>query len=126
MVDYYFDELGSDNVRVIRYAEVVLNYAEALANGAGGQMSVVDALNMIADKRYTDGSPYSGSVTVDQVLKERRLELAMEGHSFYDLARTGRDITAGGDVGLQDEPIPYGDYRYALAITDREDSDNSI
>src|SRR5699024_7914986 len=125
MMDKYSDELGSDNVRVIRYAEVVLNYAEALANGASGQMSAVDALNMIADKRYSEGSPYNGSVTVEEVLKERRLELAMEGHRFYDLARTGRDITSGGDVGLQDEPIPYGDYRYALPIPDREVNANS-
>src|SRR5699024_7573186 len=58
MMDKYSDELGSDNVRVIRYAEVVLNYAEALANGASGQMSAVDALNMIADKRYTGGWTY--------------------------------------------------------------------
>src|SRR5699024_9164288 len=53
MMDKYSDGLGSDNVRVIRYAEVVLNYAEALANGASGQMNAVDALNMIADKRYS-------------------------------------------------------------------------
>lgn len=124
IIDKYTDEQGSDNVRVIRYAEVVLNYAEALVNGASGQMTAKEAIDMIADKRYENGSPYT-TVTVDDVLKERRLELAMEGHRFYDLARTGRDITAGGSVGLQDAPIPYGDYRYALPIPDNEINANS-
>lgn len=125
MVNKYSDELGSDNVRVLRYAEVVLNYAEALANGASGEMSTTEALNMLASKRYQNGSPYSvtNPATLNDVLYERRLELAMEGHRLYDLARTGRDIPAVAGDGSG--PISYGDYRFALPIPDAEIRANS-
>lgn len=125
MLGKYTDETGSDNVRVIRYAEVILNYAEALANGANGQMSAVDALNMLADERYQNGSPYTGSVTPDDVLQERRLELAMEGHRLYDLLRTGQDIPVGDADSHRADPISYGDYKVALPIPDAEIRANS-
>lgn len=125
MLGKYTDEQGTDNVRVIRYEEVILNYAEALANGATGQMSAADALNMLADERYEDGSPYTAPVSADDVLQERRLELAFEGHRLYDLLRTGRDIEVGDDRSLRNETVPYGDYRVALPIPDAEIRANS-
>lgn len=122
----YTDETGSDNVRIIRYAEVILNYAEALAQpGVSGKETAVDALNLLADKRYTGGSPYSGSVTEQDVWKERRLELAFEGHRLYDLLRTGRDIPVGGGNSYRTAPISYGEYNTALPIPDAEVRANS-
>lgn len=127
IIDKYTDENGTDNVRVIRYAEVILNYAEALANGADGQESTTEALNRLADNRYEDGSPYgtTNPAELDDVLYERRLELAMEGHRLYDLARTERDIEIGDDGSYRDEVIPYGDYRFALPIPEDEIRANS-
>jgi len=124
MVSKYSDELGSDNVRVIRFAEVVLNYAEALANGETGEMTATEALNMLADERYEDGSPYT-DVTVDDVLLERRLELAMEGHRLYDLIRTESDIEVGDGSSARTSVIPFGDYRLALPIPETEMRANS-
>lgn len=125
MLGKYTDETGSDNVRVIRYAEVILNYAEALANGASGQMTATEALNMLADERYENGSPYTAPVSVDDVLQERRLELAMEGHRLYDLLRTGRDIAVGDASSYRSDTVPYGNYRVALPIPDAERRANS-
>lgn len=125
MMSKYSDELGSDNVRVIRYAEVILNYAEALAQGASGQESAVDALNRLADNRYENGSPYALTVDVDDVLLERRLELAMEGHRLYDLLRTGQDIEPGDSESARSEVISSDDYRVALPIPDAEIRANS-
>ncbi|MGM0547105.1 MAG: RagB/SusD family nutrient uptake outer membrane protein [Bacteroidota bacterium] len=124
MINKYTDEQGTDNVRVIRYAEVILNYAEALANGASGQETTTEALNRLADERYENGSPYTAA-TLDDVLHERRLELALEGHRLYDLARTERDIESGDDNSYRDEVIPYGDYRLALPIPEAEIRANS-
>lgn len=124
MVSKYSDELGSDNVRVIRFAEVVLNYAEALANGEPGEMTATEALNMLADERYENGSPYTAA-TVDDVLLERRLELAMEGHRLYDLMRTEQDIVPGDGSSARGETINYGDYRLALPIPENEIRANS-
>jgi hypothetical protein len=75
------------NIRVIRYAEVVLNYAEALAQT--GADNALEVLNMIPAKR---GASLYEEATVENVLTERRKELAMEGHRFFDLVRNGKDI----------------------------------
>lgn len=125
MVSKYSDELGSDNVRVIRYAEVILNYAEALARGETGEMTDAEALNLLADERYEDGSPYLLDVSVDDVLTERRLELAMEGHRLYDLLRTESDIPVGDASSARGSAINYGDYRIALPIPENEIRANS-
>lgn len=126
MTSKYADELGSDNVRVVRFAEVVLNYAEAIAaGGSGAQETALQAINRVADERYENGSPYVAPVSVDDVLLERRLELAMEGHRLYDLLRTGQDIEIGDASSARAEVISYGDYRVALPIPDAERRANS-
>lgn len=122
MVGKYFDELGSDNVRIIRYAEVILNYAEALAQDPATQPDALTELTKITSNR---NEPAYTSGTVDNVLRERRLELAMEGHRLYDLARTGRDIPVGDTRSYRTSTISYGDYRYALPIPDSEIRANS-
>lgn len=70
-------------IRVIRYAEVILNYAEALLQD--GQAGVaLTVLNSIPTSR--NASLYT-TATLDNILAERRKELAMEGHRFFDLMR---------------------------------------
>lgn len=128
VISKYTDERGTDNVRVIRYAEVILNYAEAIARGgAGATRTTTEALNLLAENRYDGGSPYSAlnPADVDDVMIERRLELAMEGHRLYDLLRTGQDIGIGDPNSLRAEVVPYGDYRVALPIPDAEIRANS-
>lgn len=75
------------NIRVIRYAEVVLNYAEALAQTEAD--NALEVLNMIPAKR---GATLYEEATVENVLTERRKELALEGHRFFDLMRNEKDI----------------------------------
>jgi hypothetical protein len=75
------------NIRVIRYAEVVLNYAEVLAQTDAG--NALEVLNMIPAKR---GATLYEEATVENVLTERRKELALEGHRFFDLVRNEKDI----------------------------------
>ncbi len=128
MLGKYTDETGEDNVRVIRYAEVILNYAEAIAaGGSGAQETAFQALSRLTDERYTGTTPpYTAPVSVQDVWAERRLELAMEGHRLYDLIRTGRDIPAGTTVSPQrTSTVPYGDTRTALPIPDAEIRANS-
>lgn len=128
----YVDELGSDNVRIIRYAEVWLNKAEALARegGAANLTEAIDMINTLSSARgsstvYTVGSQQD---VIDDVLAERRLELAFEGQRLYDLLRHGKDIpyvpskavnfTTGAD-------IPYGSGMLALPIPQNEMDANS-
>ncbi|GAA4452550.1 RagB/SusD family nutrient uptake outer membrane protein [Nibrella saemangeumensis] len=86
---------GSNNYPIIRYADVLLMYAEALNELNGPTPEAYAAVNRL---RRRAGLADLADMTKDQfreaVLLERRLELAFEGHRWYDLARTGRLINA--------------------------------
>ena len=69
----------------IRYAEILLNYAEAYAeSGKGTAAKAKQALNDIRHRAaFTDDI----EPTLDNVLHERRVEFAFEGHESYTLWR---------------------------------------
>ena len=84
---------------LFRYAEVLLNYAEAMVNAYGSfehttekcGMKALDAVNSV---RNRDGikmpalpSTLSASEFIKRLKNERRVELAFEGHRFWDLRR---------------------------------------
>jgi hypothetical protein len=87
----------------LRLAEVYLNRAEAYAK-QGDVESAADDLNTILKNRLIvpegeniedylyDFSTINSDEIVDIVLKERRIELAFEGHRIFDLLRNGKDI----------------------------------
>ena len=83
------------NIHIIRYADALLMYAEAL-NEVGQTDKALDNLNRVRERAFN--SPdynYSGLSQAEfrtAVWKERRLEFAMEGHRWFDLVRTGRFI----------------------------------
>lgn len=75
------------NWRYIRYADVLLMYAEAvLSGGTQGTMTPLAAVNKVRNRANFADLP---SLTMDDVKHERLLELALEGHRFYDLLRWG-------------------------------------
>lgn len=83
---YGFDH----NVRILRYSDVLLMYAEALLNGAvpgKSGLSAADAVNIVRDRAQLQR--LSG-VTLQDVWDERRAEFAMEEDRFFDLVRTGQ------------------------------------
>lgn len=79
---------GGKNNIVIRYAEILLMYAEALTRGASGSgMTADQAVNTIRGR--ANMGTLSG-VTSEQVMDEKFAELAMEwGIRFYDMIRLG-------------------------------------
>jgi len=110
--------IGAEDIHVIRFGEVILNKAEALAqrNGAGDLVLAINEVNRI---RGRVGAPLLSAVglsqaqVLDLVYRERRLELAMEGFGWPDLVRTGRAISMlGATVVLAYElllPIPQAE-----------------
>lgn len=86
------------NVRILRYADVVLMFAEA-ANELGGAANITaarEALNSVrARARAGNNSILPDVTTEDQgelreaIRRERRVELAMEHDRFFDLVRWG-------------------------------------
>ncbi|MBW3554510.1 MAG: RagB/SusD family nutrient uptake outer membrane protein, partial [Gemmatimonadetes bacterium] len=96
----YVNTSGTDDVHVIRYGEVLLILAEALAE----QNELAEAvlwLNEIRSRANTGPFTYVPAVTtqqqvLDAIYRERRLELAFEGERWFDLVRTGQAAAALG------------------------------
>lgn len=81
------DWSNGQNMKVIRYAEVLLMHAEALTRGATSNAIPADeAVNLV---RARAGLSPLTNVTPEQVLDEKFAELAMEwGIRYYDMLRT--------------------------------------
>lgn len=80
------------NVILIRYAEVLLTYAEAKNESTGPDQSVYEALNLIRNGRSSIKMPdIETGLTKEEMRKiirlERRVELAMEGFNYDDVLR---------------------------------------
>jgi len=107
------------NTIVLRLSEMYLNRAEALSHGATIQgATAMNDINTIRENR--GATLYDNPAAVD-VLFERRLELAWEGHYWYDLARTGGSITRTHFSGSPiNQNVPADSKYWALPINKRE------
>lgn len=80
---------GTQPWKYIRYAEVLLNYAEAQNEAAGPDESVYSAINKIRGRAGMPNIP--GGLNQTEMRKrirhERRIELLWEEHRFYDVRR---------------------------------------
>jgi starch-binding outer membrane protein, SusD/RagB family len=110
-----------DNIPVIRISEMYLNRAEALAK-SGNEAGALTDVNLI---RTRAGLPaktmLTGKALIDEILKQRRLELAFEGHRFFDMKRQGLDITKAAPV----QSLAFTDFRVLAPIPVREIQANS-
>lgn len=87
-----FQEGSNQNYIFIRLADIMLLKAEAL-NELGDQSGAMTLVNQIRSRAGLAASNASSQGDVRLAIeKERRLELAFEGHRWYDLKRTGRAI----------------------------------
>jgi hypothetical protein len=84
------------NERMIRYGDVLLMYAEAMIGSGSGDPTV--PFNEVRDRA---GLAPLATVTLADIKKERRMELAMEGFRFIDLVRWGDAATVLADRGFQ-------------------------
>jgi len=133
---------------VFRYSEVLLNYAEAMFNAYGNikkgyitgtDINALEALNIVRLRagKNTGNVALTGTVTNEMIRRERQMELAFEGHRFWDVRRwlianttentplRGINITLVGGVktydtnfvvetrkflaGMEHFPIPYSE-----------------
>jgi hypothetical protein len=94
---------------MIRWAEVILNRAEAYAHK--NDTKALDDVNIIRKRAGLAGEPEMTTANMaargyasllDVVLDERRLELAFEGFRFFDLARHDRIIEVHNSVNAKD------------------------
>ena len=81
----------------IRLADTYLLEAEAILRSGGDAARAGLLLN--TEVRGRVGLP-AVAVTLENVYKERRLELATEGHRFFDLIRTDQAASVLGPLGF--------------------------
>lgn len=72
--------------RFIRYAEILLNYAEACI-ALGEEEEARTYINKIRTRAGLPGVTESGQALLERYRNERRIELAFEDHRFYDVRR---------------------------------------
>jgi starch-binding outer membrane protein, SusD/RagB family len=89
------------NWKVIRYADVLLMYAEAL-NENGKTSEALGYLNQVRTRAGLD--PYAElpqDELREKIYLERRFELYLEGHRWFDLVRTDRALQVMGAKGMK-------------------------
>jgi hypothetical protein len=94
------------NRRILRYADVLLIAAEALNQNNKPDQALL-YLNQVRERARMGNDTVLPDITetnkalLDEIIfNERRHELAMEGHRFWDLIRTGRAPNVLGPLGL--------------------------
>lgn len=122
----YTNVVGADNIKMLRYEEILLNGVEAELNG-GSAAKALTYYKQLLSNRLTDIKDSNGNViqTVQQQMDaitsvnlltlklERRKELLGEGLRQWDLRRWGdavpRPSGASTDERLNAFPIPRGE-----------------
>ena len=96
---------GPGNIRILRYSDILLLYAEAL-NENGKSAEALPYLNQVRKRARGSSQVVLPDVTVtdqaqlrERIYRERRSELAMEQHRWFDLLRWGRAEQAMTAVG---------------------------
>ena len=98
---------GEPNDRLIRYADLLLMHAEA-AYYNGQELVALTSLNLVRERARRNAEAgvlpdvtATGQALLDAILHERRVELGLEGHRFFDLVRQGRATEVLGPLGFQ-------------------------
>ncbi len=118
LVDETYDVTTSGSSQpftFLRYAEVLLNKAEACVKGTAKDESTANAI--VAKIRARVGLPYTnkyGTELWNAICQERKVELAYEGLRYWDLRRWG--------VAAEDYPAGLSGYQqHGLRIVSNED-----
>lgn len=123
--------LKDANQPVIRYADVLLMYAEALVRGTGSSTEAMTYVDMVRERAAGPGDNTGsfrttaelmtdeGWTLLEAIWYERRAELAGEGDRWFDLVRSGRASSTvfpapnprNGNFSVEDLylPIPQRD-----------------
>jgi hypothetical protein len=99
---------SSINVRLLRYADVLLMFAEAENQANGPTQAAYDAVNEVRERALV--SPYPGGLSKDEffsrIKDERRLELSFEQLRYFDLIRWGEGDKMPGFTANKNEVFP--------------------
>jgi hypothetical protein len=108
------------NYPIVRYADMLLTYAEAVNEINGPSAESFEAINKVRRRAYgkdiniasaeIDLSGLSKTALQEAILDERRWEFGFENHRWFDLVRTGKLIStmqSKGYTGIQEHHLLY-------------------
>jgi hypothetical protein len=106
------------DTKVLRMSEMYLIAAEASlpSNEADALMYV----NFITSRRGAPAIASTGAQLFEDIITERRKELAFEGDRYLDLQRLKRDVVRGPNFPSSARNIPYTNYRRIFPIPQSE------
>ena len=117
---------------LFRYAEILLNYAEAMVNAFGDPdykdavypMTAREAVNKVRARGKVEMPPYPAGMAKDDFIErlknERRVELAFEGHRFWDVRRW-KDLDKTADIyGVKVIKNGEGKYEYTKFLMEKK------
>ena len=134
---YYLKKFLTDNLNLVqggtashhwvlfRYAETLLNYAEAMNeaygpdNSNGYSLTARQALKLVRDRSSTS-LPAVTTTSVNEfraaVKHERRIELAFEDHRYWDLLRwkDAQEVLSRPIQGVEVSKSPDGSFNYQI------------
>lgn len=120
----YNGELGGfrEHIPLMRYSEMLLIAAEGRAR-SGNDGAGLAHVNMLRTNRGLAASAATGAALTTLIMQERRVELVLEGHRFFDLKRLGMAIPkAAAQGGVS---VPYADFRILSNLPNNAIANNS-
>ncbi len=111
---------GEDNTPVIRLSELYLIRAEARAM-TGNEAGAIEDLMTIRQRAWPTAPAVTatGEALLDEIEREKRIELMFEGHRLWDLMRKGRSVMRT-DCTAPICEINYPNERFILPIPQQE------
>lgn len=106
------------DTKVLRLSEMYLIAAEASLPTS--EADALNYVNFLTFRRAANIITSSGTQLFEDIITERRKELAFEGDRFHDYQRLKRDITRSTNYPLTSRTIPYSTFRRLLPIPQTE------
>ncbi|MEI6184824.1 MAG: RagB/SusD family nutrient uptake outer membrane protein [Bacteroidota bacterium] len=102
------------DTKVLRFSEMYLIAAESSL--PTNEVDALTYVNLLTSKRGANPIVSTGTALFEDIITERRKELAFEGDRFHDLQRLKRDIARSTNYPAAAQAIPYTVTRRLLPI----------
>jgi hypothetical protein len=112
------------DTKVLRLSEMYLIAAEASI--ATDETEALTYVNYITSRRNADPIASTGAALFEDIITERRKELAFEGDRYPDLQRLKRELKRGNNYPSAARTIAFDNYRRVLPIPQTEADANPV
>ncbi|MGZ5247509.1 MAG: RagB/SusD family nutrient uptake outer membrane protein [Flavitalea sp.] len=106
------------DTKVLRMSEIYLIAAEASL--PGNEVNALMYVNYVTSRRNATPIASTGAQLFEDIIKERRKELAFEGDRYMDLQRLERDVVRNNNYPASARLIEYSNFRRILPIPQAE------